>query len=227
MATAALAPLTPGAKGPRMCRAVVDLGGDILRDALYHHVKPAVVESHVLSSTYFRNNPLNVHQMAILANASTKGDYSEFDITLIYSLLRNLPVTNRTLRPSGGWGRLPIGARNVSLGDDIERIREIRNEMYGHVATTYIPDTIYNQYMADLQAIVTRMDTTHSGLLMSPPTPRYQTYTQTLTDIQIVCMDPDAEARYTQEIQRMMETDRETRDLISELRGDLSGIEFS
>ena len=226
MATAASANPTSGAKGPRMSRAVVDLGGDILRDALYHHVKPAVVLNHVVSSPYFKNHPLNAHQMTMLANASTKGDYSEFDITLLYSLLRNLPVTNGTLRPSGGWGRLPIAARNVSLGDDIERIREIRNEMYGHVATTYIPDHVYNQYMADLQAIATRMDTIHGGLLMSP-TSRHQTYTQTLTDIQIVCMDPDAEARYTQEIQRMMETDRETRDLISELRGDMSGIELS
>ena len=223
MATAASAPPPPRAKYPRMCRAVVDLGGDILRDALYHHVKPAVVLSHVLNSPYFKNH-LNAHQMNILANASTKGDYSEFDITLIYSLLRNLPGTNTGLRPSGGWGRLPIAARNVSLGDDIERIREIRNEMYGHVATTYIPDHIYNQYMADLQAIATRMDTIHSGLLMSP-IPRHQTYSQTLTDIQIVCMDPHSEARYTQEIQRLMETDRETRDLISELRDDMSGIE--
>ena len=226
MATAAVAPSTPGAKGPRMSRAVVDLGGDILRDALYHHVKPAVVLNHVVSSTYFQSHPLNAHQMTILANASTKGDYSEFDITLTYSLLRNLPVTNGTLRPSGGWGRLPIAAWNVSLGDDIERIREIRNEMYGHVATTFISDAIYNRYMANLQAIVTRMDTIHSGLLMSP-TPRHQTYTQTLTDIQIVCMDPHSEARYTQELQRMMETDRETRVLISELRDDMSGNELS
>ena len=226
MATAAVVSPTPGAKGPRMCCVVVDLGGDILRAALYFHVKPAVVMSHVLSSTYFQNHPLNVHQMAVIANASTKGDYSEFDITLLYSLLRNLPVTNRTLCPSGGWGRLPVSAGNVSLGDDIERIREIRNEMYGHLATTFISDAIYNRYMADLQAIVTRMDTVHRGLLRSP-TPRHQTYTQTLADVQIVCMDPESEARYTQELQRMMETDRETRDLITELRVDISGIALS
>ena len=214
MATAAAAPPIPGAKGPRMCRAVVDLGGDILRDALYYHIKPAVVVSHVLTSRYFSNHPLNPHQMAVLQNASTKGDYSEFDITLLYSLLRNLHSTNTTLRPTAGWGKLPVVAGSLSLGDDIERIREIRNEVYGHIATTAIPTASYTHYMAELQAICSRMDHSHAGSLMSAK-PRHQTYTQTLQYIQVACMDPASEARYTDEIRRMRGRDRQTRDLIS------------
>ena len=214
MATAAATPAIPGAKGPRMCRAVVDLGGDILRDALYYHIKPAVIVSYVLASRYFRNHPLNPHQTAVLQNASTKGDYSECDITLLYSLLRNLPPTNTALRPTAGWGKLPVEAWNTSLGDDIERIRDIRNEVYGHVATTYIPDVLYTRYMAELQAVCLRMDHNHAVSLMST-TPHHQSYTQILQYIQVTCMDPDSEARYTDEIRRMRETDRQTRDLIS------------
>ena len=205
-----------------MCRAVVDLGGDILRDALYYHIKPAVVVSYVLASRYFRNNPLNVHQMSMLQNANTKGDYSEFDITLIYSLLRNLPATNTSLRPTAGWGKLPVATGDITLGDDIERIREIRNEVYGHVATTALSDALYTRYMTELQTICIRMDMTHAGCLMSS-TPRTQTYAQTLTDIQLVCMDPDTEARYTESIRRMREADIQTRDLIDEVRGEISG----
>ena len=205
-----------------MCRAVVDLGGDILRDALYYHIKPAVVMSYVLASRYFRNHPLNVQQIAVLQNASTKGDYSECDITLLYSLLRNLPSTNTTLRPSAGWGYVPVTAMNISLGDDIERIREIRNDVYGHIASTSITDISYTHYMTELQAICSRMDTVHTGRLMSPA-PRTQTYTQTLHDIQVICMDPDTEDKYIQDIRRMRKADTETRDLIDAVRENMSG----
>ena len=222
MTSSTAGPPTPGAKGPRMCCAVVDLGGDILRDALYYHIKPAVVVSYVLASRYFRNHPLNAHQISVLQSASGKGDYSECDITLIYSLLRNLPSTNTALRPTSGWGKLPVAAGDTTLGDDIERIREIRNEVYGHVASTAISDALYTHYMAELQAICTRMDTAHAGYLMSP-SPRTQTYVQTLADIQVMCMDPDTEARYTDDIRRILETDRQTRDLIDEIRGEISG----
>ena len=205
-----------------MCRAVVDLGGDILRDALYNQIKPTVIVSHVLASRYFRNHPLNTHQISVLANAGTKGDYSECDITLVYSLLRNLAPSSSALRPTAGWGILPVAAGNITLGDEIERIREIRNKMYGHVATTALDDVTYNHYMTHLQGICTRMDTNHSGSLMSP-THRHLTYSQTLSDIQLMCIDPDMEAKYTEELRRMKETDRETRELINELRDEISG----
>ena len=222
MATAASIPPVPGAKGPRMCRAVVDLGGDILRDCLYYHIKPAVVLNYVLASRYFRNHPLNPHQMVILGNASSKGDYSECDITLVYSLLRNLIITSSTLRPTAGWGTLPVSAANIFLGDDIERIREMRNEIYGHVATTELSDALYNAKMKELQDICTRMDTIHKGLLTSP-TPRLRTYTQTLSDIQVECMDLEMDERYRQELIRMKQTDRETRELLSKLEVDVLG----
>ena len=222
MATAPSTSSVPGAMGPRMCRAVVDLGGDILRDCLYHHIKPAVVLNYVLASRYFKKHPLNSHQMTVLGNASAKGDYSECDITLVYSLLRNLMPTNSNLRPTAGWGILPVATGNITLGDDIERLREIRNEIYGHVATTELSDALYNAKIKELQDICTRIDTIHNGLLMSP-TPRVQTYTQTLSDIQVECMDPEMEERYRQELIRMKQTDRETRELFAKLKDDVLG----
>ena len=206
MASPPALPLVTGAKGPRMCRAVVDLGGDMMRDILYHHVKPANVMSYVLASRYYRNHPLNTHQIAVLGNAGVRGDYSECDITLVYSLLRNLTPTNTSVRPTAGWGR-PVSAGDITLGDDIERIRDLRNTMYGHVATTSLPDSTYNDNMQVLYDICHRMDTVHTGSLASPA-PRPQTYCQTLGDIQTCCMDPDMEAKYLEEIRRIYETNR-------------------
>ena len=202
-----------------MCRAVVDLGGDILRNCLYYHIKPALIMSYVLTSKYFNKHPLNTHQIAALGNASSKGDYSECDITLVYTLLRNLTATSSTLRPTAGWGKLPVATCN--MGDDIERIREIRNDIYGHAASTELPDALYNAKMNELKDICSRMDTVHKGLLMSP-TPRLQTYTQTLIDIQVMCMDPAMEDRYKHELKRMKETDKETRELFQEFKDDLN-----
>ena len=143
--TATIPPI-PGAKVPRLCCAVVDLGGDILRDALYYHIHPGVIVPCVLGTSYFRRHPLNPHQMSILQNASIKGDYSECDVTLLYTLLRNLPPTSTVLRPAAGWGKLPVAAANITLGDDIERIREKRNEVYGHVPTTDNADKVSERY---------------------------------------------------------------------------------
>ena len=221
MATPSALPSVTGAKGPRMCRAVVDLGGDMMRDILYHHVKPAVVMSYVLASRYYRNHPLNTHQISILGNASARGDYSECDITLVYSLLRNLTPTSTSVRPTVGWGK-PVSTGDTALGDDIERIRELRNTIYGHVATTSLSDSMYNHYMQELYDICRRMDTVHAGYL-TVPTPRPQTYCQTLGDIQTCCMDPDMEARYSEEIRRMKQTDQDTRDLIEAVRKDTAG----
>ena len=193
----------------------------MMRDILYHHVKPAVVMSYVLASRYYRNHPLNTHQISILGNASARGDYSECDITLVYSLLRNLKPTSTSVRPTAGWGK-PVSPADIALGDDVERIRELRNTMYGHVATTSLSDITYNHYMQVLYDICYRMDTVHAGSLTSPSA-RHQTYCQTLKDIQTCCMDPDMETRYMEEIRRMKQTDQDTRDLIEAVRKDTAG----
>ena len=194
----------------------------MLRDTLYQHVRPADVMSYVLASTYYRHRPLNAHQMGILGNASARGDYSECDITLVYSLLRNITPTSTAVRPTAGWGR-PVAVGDTAPGDDVERIREIRNEMYGHVATTSLPDSKYNHYMQVLSDICSRKDTVRSGYL-TPASLRSQTYSQTLADIQVASIDPDMEAKYLQALKRMQETDKETRDLIDTARKDAAGI---
>ena len=223
MATAATSPSIPGAKGPRMCRAVVDLGGDLMRDALFCHINPTVIMSHVIGSSYFRRYPLNCHQMSILGNVSSKGDYSECDVTLSYSLLRNCGPTNTTLRPTAGWG-LPVAAGDIGIGDDLERIRDIRNKMVGHIATTLISDQDYNTCMTELRDICIRMDSVH-GFFLASPTPRTQTYTQRLNDIQTISIDSVMEAKYAAELERMAETDRETREMIHEVKeGIQSGL---
>ena len=192
-----------------------------MRDILYHHVKPVNVMSYVLASRYYQNHLLNTHQISILGNASVRGDYSECDITLVYSLLRNLTPASTSVRPTAGWGK-QVSVRDTALGDDIERIRELRNTTYGHIASTSLSDNVYNDNMQLLNDICSRMDTVHAGSLASS-SPRPQTYCQTLGDIQTCCMDPDMEAKYLEKIRRMKQTDQDTRNLIKAVRKNTAG----
>ena len=226
MATAYTFAPNPGAKGPRMCKTVVDLGGDIMRDALYHQISPNTILVEVVSSPRLRKNPLSAVQMGILGNAVQRGDYKECDITLTYTVLRNCAKTNKVLCPSKGWGKVPVQPGDVKLGDDLERIRICRNEIYGHVPTTDMSTVQYIDYMQKWQDICMRMDGTHASLLSSP-NPRNQTYSQRLYDIQHCCMDSDTEEKYIKELKRMAdeegtrkEEERKIKDELNELSGN-------
>ena len=218
MATVMTSPPTPGAKGPRMCKAVVDLGGDIMRDALYHQITPKTILAQIASSPFLKKKPLSPVQMKILSNTVTSGDYKDCDITLTYSVLRNCKATNAALCPTKGWGKVPVQPGDVKLGDDIERIREIRNAIYGHVATTDMSDAVYNTYMQQLQDICYRMDVTHLPLLKAA-NQRSRTYSQRLTEIQTCCMDPDTEEKYRRVLQMMALEEKETKEKLDCLSG--------
>ena len=158
---------TPGAKYPRMCKAVVDLGGDIMRDTLFHHISPAAILANVHSAPRLSKS-ISAVQLSTLGNAVTKGDYSECDITLTYAVLRNCSVTKKALCPTKNWGTVPIQPGDINFGDDLERIRTIRNAIYGHVPSTCISDSDYISYMNDLKDICNRMDTVHLTSATAP-----------------------------------------------------------
>ena len=210
----------PGAKGPRMCNAVVDLGGDIMRDALYYHITPQTILHHVHSSPYLKMKPMTAQQLRTLANSVKKGNYKECDITLLYAVLRNCTVTNKAVRPTKGWGTVPVQPGDINLGDDLERLRIIRNAVYGHVPSTDISESDYYSYMKELQDICIRMDTIHSSFLTSP-TPVNRTYSQRLKEIQTCCVDPETEAMYVRELTRLAEEEKKMMEKLEHLSGTI------
>ena len=123
-----------GANATRMNRAVFDLGGDMLRDTLYQYIKPSDVMSLFHASSMFHMDRLNPRHKRVLRNASEQGDYREFDITLLYSLLRNITLTKKAVCPTAGWGNR-VSDRNYALGDDVERIREMRMRILGNMTS--------------------------------------------------------------------------------------------
>lgn len=80
-------------------------------------------------------------------------DYKKFDVTLLYTLIRNLCPS---LRPTQGWGYEPK-TTDTQLGDDIERLRLFRNNYCAHAVFEEIPDTEFEILWRNLQSVINRI----------------------------------------------------------------------
>lgn len=79
-------------------------------------------------------------------------DYSKFDITLLYRLIRNLCPS---LEPTNKWGNKPA-SNDLEVGDDIERIRYLRNSIVAHSASAEISDDKFKDLWSDVKCIIQR-----------------------------------------------------------------------
>ena len=96
---------------------------------------------------------LTAEQQTIINLIRTEG-YKKCDTTLMYKLLRNL--CSSIPKPKSGWGKDVLDA-DLSIGDDIERIRQRRNN-FGHSNDAYMSSTAYTTLMKESRAICQRMD---------------------------------------------------------------------
>lgn len=82
-------------------------------------------------------------------------DYSKFDVTLLYTLIRNLCPS---LKPTRGWGHEP-NPMDTNIGDDIERLRLFRNHFYAHCLSALIPDNEFMDLWSNLKSVIRRIST--------------------------------------------------------------------
>lgn len=83
-------------------------------------------------------------------------DYRKFDVTLLYTLIRNLCPS---VKPRKGWGTQPDDA-DIQTGDDIERLRLFRNNYYGHASSATISDVDFTKLWKDLKSVINRIQST-------------------------------------------------------------------
>lgn len=80
-------------------------------------------------------------------------DTRRFDVTLLYTLIRNLcPL----LKPTQGWGNTPKSA-DIQTGDDVERFRLFRNSYHAHANSSTISDTKFGVIWNDLKSVINRI----------------------------------------------------------------------
>lgn len=137
----------------RVARVFLGPCTDILRDVLYTYKKPDALQQSV--NSYLNNYPpdlkppINKKQWDIINGEN----YKQFDISLLYVLLRNVCGI---AEHSGNWGFEPP-LNDDSLAALIERIHLHRNTYYGHVADFSISNNDFIDIWECLSSIVTNL----------------------------------------------------------------------
>lgn len=125
-----------------------------LKDILADQIKPADLYQKIKSSpangkVYLRKDQLNICSI----QPPGQPDYNKFDVTLLYTLLRNLCGTSLT--PTQGWGKAPDSS-HTQIGDDIERLRFMRNK-FAHANSAGIPEAEFQVLWNDLKSVIQRI----------------------------------------------------------------------
>nr|XP_022316097.1 tripartite motif-containing protein 2-like [Crassostrea virginica] len=182
----------------RLSLVIIDELTQILRDLLQNEVPPTQILKKVMKVKHLTKT-LRKDQIAIITNANTNG-YQEFDIPLLYSLLRN--VCQNITPPSQGWGVSSMPSSNeVTVGDDIERIRLIRNKLFGHISEAAISETEFKEHWLIISDICMRLQT-----LLN------KDYVKRLQDAEDQSIDAATENKYIELIKRLIMEDEPTRE---------------
>ena len=89
---------------------------------------------------------------------------TDFDVSTLLSIIRNCKVLNKRDEPTEVWGRLEIKPQNKRKGDDIERIRLMRNSLcHNHIAA--MNESNFNTFVTDMKDIAQRLYTESMDLI--------------------------------------------------------------
>ncbi|XP_078319771.1 uncharacterized protein LOC111122013 [Crassostrea virginica] len=183
----------------RLCIILIDELTQILQDLLHNEIPPMQIYKKVVERNFL--DKLKPEQEVVVMNANTRG-YQDFDVTLLYTLLRN--VCQNITPPSKYWGMSTMPSPNkVTVGDDIERIRLLRNKLFGHKSKVAISETEFKDQCSIIPGICFRMQT-----LLN------KDYVKRLQDAEVRPIDPETEEKYLQIIKRQAEEEKTTRDMI-------------
>lgn len=145
----------------RLCHLITLLCGDLFRDILSRYIKPIYLRSQLDNNKQKLVNIFNTQQQNLIypATGNTSLTTKEFDITIIYILLRN--ICNIPPHKSG-WGNPPAKGDN-SIAAGIEKIRLTRNLIIAHSTNGMIEDPVFEKHWNDLRDVVIQIETQLTG----------------------------------------------------------------
>lgn len=152
----------------RLCRLLIDGGTRVLRDVFDSFHPPGSLQGDLLSAPVHstlkglkKKRVLNVSQWKKLYPvAGTSVSSVSFDITLLFSLLRNICGLKP---PATGWNNPPPHS-DESKEADLIRIKFYRNELYGHINETAISDSSFRKYWSDISDVLVRLGGAQYGI---------------------------------------------------------------
>lgn len=170
----------------RLARMILGPCTGVLCTLLRKEVSPSAlmlnVKTFIANYKKQRPCPINKDQQKLVYG----GNYSIFDITLLYTLIRNVSAIPQHL---SNWGNHPqSGDRSVSA--NVERIRLIRNE-YGHSSAISLTYIAFNKKCQDIFTIIQELEAYLGADTF---------YQDAVAYIKTCSMDPEQEAKYINEL---------------------------
>ncbi|XP_062597969.1 uncharacterized protein LOC134259398 [Saccostrea cucullata] len=191
----------------RLSRLLVDPCTDlfraILRDRITEIQFPCILNKE-------KNNLFHIlykDQREILyPKSGFTGIYEEFDLSLLYILLRNISGIHPH---QNGWGKSPDPI-DRSLSANIERIREIRNTHCGHAPCVSLPDPEFQKHWQNITVIISELERSLPG--------GCTTYTNAAKMLQTETMDPEQEKKFLDIIDQQHKSTEDLKETTKELK---------
>ena len=192
----------------RLCRLLVDVGTQVLRDTFDKINPPGSL--HAVLTTAPVNATLTSMKTKKIINPTQWGTLmsptvssKDFDITLLVSLLRNICGLSA---PAAVWNSPPSSTDTTKVAD-IVRIRIHRNEVFAHANRASVDDATFNSYWVSIKEPLVRL----GG-------PSYQTIIDNLkTDF----IDPEREQHYQELLKQWKENEESVMERLGEIEEKL------
>ena len=190
----------------RLCRLLVDVGSQVLRET-FERVRPPGNLHKVLSDPAIHAKLQSLRKKRVL-NASQWGKLypaikssvssRDFDTTLLVLLLRN--VCGLT-PPATGWDNLPL-VTDITPEADVARIKFFRNTVYGHATDASVDDPTFSSYWNNVKDTLLRAGGAH--------------FQNAIDHLETDCMDPDLEEHYRELLRKWVKDDDCIKDILNE-----------
>ncbi|XP_065924639.1 uncharacterized protein [Magallana gigas] len=164
----------------RIAWAILGPCMDVLREVLAKEISPPVLEKKVKDYISENRKPSISEKQKQLVYSKK---YSDFDITLLYFLFRNICSISQH---ENKWGKDPKPT-DKGVSANIERVRILRNEWYGHATDFSLSDSDFKQKWTYISQIVKELE-----CYLGTGT-KYQ---DTLIKLKTCFMDPESIERY-------------------------------
>ena len=195
----------------RLCRLLVDVGSQVLRD-VFEKLRPpgsldTVLKTPSVSSTLTslkKKRVLNHAQWTKLTSSSVAS--VDFDITLIAVLLRNICGLSA---PVTGWNTLP-SASDKTEAADITRIKIYRNEVYAHVKRASVDEAQFNAHWMNIKDPLVRL----GGVK----------YEAIIDNLKTEGIDPEKEKVYQQLLKEWTEYEESVIEELGEIKEQLGTL---
>ncbi|KAL9965547.1 hypothetical protein ACROYT_G029361 [Oculina patagonica] len=191
----------------RLCRLLVDVGSQALRDTFDGIHPPAGLylvlarnPAHTTLQTLRKKKILNATQWGkLFPTIPSTVSSASFDITLLGVMLRNICGLHA---PITGWNSLPPPA-DTGKEANIARVKYYRNTVYGHASEASVDDATFNTYWQDISNTLVAL----SGA----------SYGAAINKLKNECMDPDMEEHYRELLKQWKKDEDNIKDKLDEI----------